>query len=127
MEGNEQVMEAKNGHPTTVDEYIAQFPPHLQRILVRIRAVIQESAPEAEEKISYAMPAYFLNGKLVYFAVNKRHIGLYPRTSAMDASIPELAAYKGTKSSVHFPLDKPIPYALIGRIVKVRAAENLKG
>ncbi len=117
-------MEEKKGSPTTVDEYIAQFPEDVQRILVKIRVVIKDSAPEAVEKISYSMPAYFLNGGLVWFGAYKRHIGFYPRTSGMLA-LPELSAYKGTKGSVHFPLDQPMPYDLISKIVKVRVAENL--
>jgi uncharacterized protein YdhG (YjbR/CyaY superfamily) len=118
-------MEEKKVHSSTIDEYIAQFPEDVQQILITIRAVIKESAPEVVEKISYGMPAYFLNGGLVWFGAYQRHIGIYPRTSGMLA-LEELAAYKGTKGSVHFPLDQPMPYELIGKIVKVRAAENLK-
>ena len=118
-------MEGKKAGPTTVDEYISQYPQGVQQILVKIRAVIQESAPEAEERISYQMPAYYLNGFLVSFSAWKRHIGFYPRTSGMDA-FEELSTYQGTKGSVHFPLDKPMPYGLIGKIVKVRVAENQK-
>jgi uncharacterized protein YdhG (YjbR/CyaY superfamily) len=119
-------MEGKKAHPTTIDEYIAQFPENVQHILVKLRAVIKESAPEAEEKISYQMPAFYLNGDLVWFAVWKHHIGFYPKTSGMDVFIEELSAYKGTKGSVHFPLDEPMPYELISKIVKFRVAENLK-
>jgi uncharacterized protein YdhG (YjbR/CyaY superfamily) len=119
-------MEGKTDHPTPIDEYIAQFPEDVQQILVKIRAVIKESAPEAVEKISYQMPGFYLNGFLVSFAVWKHHIGFYPRSSGMEASIEELSAYKGTKGSVHFPLDKPMPYELIGKLVKIRVAENLK-
>ena len=119
-------MEGKKGQPATIDEYIAQFPEDLQQILVKIRAMIKESAPEAVEKISYQMPGFYLNGGLVWFGVYKHHIGFYPKTSGMEASIEELSAYKGTKGSVHFPLNKPIPYELISKIVKVRVAENLK-
>ena len=119
-------MEEKKGQPTTIDEYIAQFPEDVQQILIKIRAVIKESAPEAVEKISYQMPGFYLNGFLVSFAVWKHHIGFYPRSSGMEASIEELSAYKGTKGSVHFPLDKPMPYELIGKLVKIRVAENLK-
>ena len=119
-------MEEKKGQPTTIDEYIAQFPEAVQQILVKIRAVIKESAPEAVEKISYQMPGFYLNGFLVSFAVWKHHIGFYPRSSEMEASIDELSAYKGTKGSVHFPLDEPMPYELISKLVKVRVAENLK-
>jgi uncharacterized protein YdhG (YjbR/CyaY superfamily) len=119
-------MEGEKAHPTTVDEYIAQFPEDVQHILVKIRAVIKESAPEAVEKISYHMPAFYLNGKLIFFSVYKHHIGIYPKTSGMEASIEGLSAFKGTKSSVHFPLDKPMPYELISKIVKFRVAENTK-
>ena len=119
-------MEEKKGQPTTIDEYIAQFPEDVQQILVKIRAVIKESAPEAVEKISYQMPGFYLNGFMVSFAVWKHHIGFYPRSSGMEASIEELSAYKGTKGSVHFPLDKPMPYELMGKLVKIRVAENLK-
>ena len=119
-------MEEKKANLTTVDEYIAQYPEEIQQILVKIRAVIKETAPEAVERIAYQMPGYDLNGYLVYFAVNKRHIGLYPRTSAMEAFIPELANYKGTKGSVHFPLDQPIPFDVIRKIVAVRMKENLE-
>ena len=119
-------MEEKKGQPTTIDEYIAQFPEAVQQILVKIRAVIKESAPEAVEKISYQMPGFYLNGFLVSFAVWKHHIGFYPKTSGMEAFKEELSAYKGTKGSVHFPLDEPMPYELISKLVKVRVAENLK-
>lgn len=109
--------------PTSVDDYMAQFPPDIPSILRQIRAVIRETAPEAEEKISYAMPGYFLNGGLVWFGAYKHHIGLYPLTEAMMQAIPELAAYKGTKGSVHFPLDQPVPYDLVRKIVQVRLVE----
>jgi uncharacterized protein YdhG (YjbR/CyaY superfamily) len=117
-------MDGKKVNPTTIDEYIAQFPEDIQRILVRLRQVVKESAPDAVEKISYNMPGYFLNGSLIWFSVWKHHIGFYPRTPEMDASIEGLSAYKGTKGSVHFPLDQPMPYDLIARIVKFRVAEN---
>jgi len=119
-------MEEKKGHPTTVDEYIAQFPEDVQQILKKVRVVIRESAPGAVEKISYQMPYYSLNGRLVYFAAHKHHIGLYPMGSGIAAFKDELSAYKGAKGSVQFPLDKPIPYELISKIVKFRVAENLK-
>ncbi len=119
-------MEEEKGRPTTIDEYISQYPEAIQHILSKIRAVIKESAAEAVEKISYNMPAFYLHGGLLSFAAWKRHIAFYPRSSEMDASIEGLSAYKGTKGSVHFPLDKPIPYDLISQIVKYRGAENLK-
>jgi uncharacterized protein YdhG (YjbR/CyaY superfamily) len=118
-------MEGKKG-PTTIDEYISQFPEDVQHILVKIRAVIKESAPEAVEKISYQMPAFYLNGYLVYFGAHQRHIGFYPTSSGIEAFKAELSAYKWAKGSVQFPLDKPIPYELISQIVKFRVAENLK-
>jgi uncharacterized protein YdhG (YjbR/CyaY superfamily) len=119
-------MEGKKGHPTTIDEYISQFPEDVQRILVKIRAEIKESAPEAVEKISYQMPAFYLNGSLVWFAVHQHHIGFYPRASGIEAFKEELSAYKWAKGSVQFPLGKPMPYELISEIVKFRVAENLK-
>ena len=119
-------METKNSYPATVDEYIARYPQDVQQILLQIRAVIRETAPGAEEKISYNMPGYFLNGFLVSFAVWKRHIGFYPTSTAMEAAIPALSAYPGTKGSAHFRLNQPIPYALIKKIVRFRVAENLK-
>jgi uncharacterized protein YdhG (YjbR/CyaY superfamily) len=119
-------MEGKKAHPTTIDEYIAQFPEDVQQILVKIRAVIKESAPEAVEKISYQMPAFYLNGNLVWFGAHQRHIGFYPTGSGIEAFKEELSAYKWSKGAVQFPLDKPMPYELISRIVKYRVAENLK-
>jgi uncharacterized protein YdhG (YjbR/CyaY superfamily) len=118
------IMEKKKGQPTTIDEYIARYPGEVQDILVKIREVIREAAPEADEKISYQMPAFYLSGFLVSFAVWKHHIGFYPRSSEMEASIEGLSAYPGTKGSTHFPLDKPMPYAIIREIVKFRVAEN---
>jgi uncharacterized protein YdhG (YjbR/CyaY superfamily) len=119
-------MVEKPAQPATVDEYIAQYPQDIQQILARIRGVIKECAPEAVEKISYQMAGYYLNGGLVWFGAYKRHIGFYPRTAAMESLGEELADYKGTKGSLHFPLDKPIPYDLIRKLVKVRIEENLK-
>lgn len=118
-------MEEEEAHPTTIEAYIAQFPAEVQAILVQLRAVIKAAAPEAIEKISYQMPAYYLNGMLVSFAVWKGHIGFYPRTPGME-KIAELSAYQGTKGSVHFPLDKPLPYELIRRLVEARVAESLE-
>jgi uncharacterized protein YdhG (YjbR/CyaY superfamily) len=120
-------MDNKKIQPTTVDEYIAQFPEDVQQILTRIRTVIKESAPQAVEKISYQMPAYYLNGMLVSFAVFKHHIGFYPKTSGMEVFAELQTTYqgKGTKSSVHFPLEQPIPYELIGELVKIRVSESL--
>jgi len=119
-------MDEKSGKPATIDEYISQQPEDVQQILVKIRAVIQASAPGAVEKFSYQMPAFTLNGVLIWFGAFRHHIGIYPKTSAMLEQIKELSDYRGTKGSVHFPLDRPIPYELIAKIVKVRAVENMK-
>src|SRR5512138_543909 len=99
-------MEAKEGRPTTIDEYISQFPEDVQHILAKIRAVIKESAPEAVEKISYQMPAFSLRGILVWFAAHKHHIGFYPTASGIEAFKEELSAYRWAKGSVQFPLDQ---------------------
>ncbi|HSO14134.1 MAG TPA: DUF1801 domain-containing protein [Anaerolineales bacterium] len=109
-----------------MDEYIAGFPEDVQVILNKIRATIKKAAPQAEEKISYQMPTFFLNGNLVHFAAFKNHIGFYPVPSGIEKFKKELSAYEGGKGSVQFPLDQPIPYGLIARIVKFRAKENLK-
>ncbi|WP_342439445.1 DUF1801 domain-containing protein [Paenibacillus sp. FSL L8-0436] len=110
----------------SVDDYISRSAPEVQEILQTLRKVIQESAPEAKEKISYQMPTFELHGNLVHFAAFKKHIGLYPAPSGVEAFKEELAEYKGAKGSVQFPLDKPMPYDLIRRIVEFRVAENLQ-
>ncbi len=109
----------------TVDEYIATFPRHVQNILEELRQAIRESAPEAEEVISYQMPAFKLDGMLVWFAAFKNHIGFYPKTSAIEAFTEELSDYEVSKGTVRFPLDKPIPFDLVKKIVKYRVKENL--
>ncbi len=119
-------MPGDSTHPATIDEYISQFPSEIQAVLKQIRSVIHEAAPQATEKISYTMPAFYQNGNLVWFAVNKGYIGFYPTPSGIDAFKDELAPYKGTKSAAHFPLDKPIPYELIRKIVRFRVAENTR-
>ena len=110
----------------SIDEYILQFPPEVQEILKTLRKVIKESAPDAEEKISYQMPTFVLHGNLVHFAAYKNHIGFYPTPSGIDAFKHELSEYKGAKGSVQFPIEKPLPYELISKIVKFRVAENIK-
>jgi uncharacterized protein YdhG (YjbR/CyaY superfamily) len=117
-------MEANKKTYNTIDEYIADFPTELQVILTKIRQVIKEAAPDAKEKISYQMPAFELNGNLVYYAAFKKHIGFYPTAGGVSAFQEELSAYKGAKGSVQFPFNKPIPYELIGRITAYRAAQN---
>ncbi len=119
-------MQATQDRPTTIDEYIAQYPQNVQEILNKIRAVVQEAAPGAVEKISYQMPAFYLNGNLVYFGAYKQHIGFYPTPGGTEAFAAELAPYKASKGTVKFPLNKPIPYDLIRQIVEFRVAENKK-
>ncbi|MBA2421832.1 MAG: DUF1801 domain-containing protein, partial [Chitinophagales bacterium] len=90
------------------------------------RVIIRKAAPKAEETINYAMPTFTLNGNLVHFAAYKNHIGFYPTPSGIDAFKKELSLYKGAKGSVQFPIDKPLPWALITKIVKFRVKENLE-
>lgn len=108
-----------------IDEYIADFPPETQTLLTEIRGIIARAAPEATEKISYAMPTFYLKGNLVHFAGYKNHIGFYPAPSGITAFQEELSVYKNSKGAVQFPLDRPLPKDLISRIVKFRAEENL--
>lgn len=110
----------------TIDEYISQFPEDVQIILQQIRTAIKEAAPDATEKISYQMPTFYLKGNLVHFAAFKSHIGFYPIPSAIEEFKEELSLYKSGKGSVQFPLDKPMPYDLIRRIVLFRVEENLE-
>jgi uncharacterized protein YdhG (YjbR/CyaY superfamily) len=112
--------------PQTIDEYIAGFSDEVQEILEKIRATIRAAAPDAEETISYQMPTFRLHGRyLVYFAAHKKHIGLYPTPNGIEEFKEALAPYEGGKGTIKFPLDKPIPFDLITKIVKFRAAENL--
>ncbi len=110
--------------PETIDDYIALRPAEVQEILAKIRATVRKAAPDAEERISYRMPAYFLDGALVYFAAFKNHIGFYPPVHD-EALQPKLAKYAGPKGNLQFPLTEPIPYPLITKIVKARIKENL--
>lgn len=112
--------------PKTIDEYISVFPKNIQEILKKIRATIQKAAPDAEETINYQMPTFTLKGNLVHFAAFKNHIGFYPTPTGIEKFKKELSSYKGAKGSVQFPLDKPIPYSLIGKIVTFRVKENLE-
>ncbi len=110
--------------PKNIYEYIAGFPPDVQGILEKIRLTIRKAAPGAEETISYRMPAFTLNGNLVYFAAFKKHIGLFPPVTGNEKLRREASVYAGPKGNLRFPLDEPIPYALIGRVVKARVKEN---
>jgi len=110
----------------SIDEYIATFPEDVQNKLHELRRVIKDSAPEAEEKISYQMPTFHQNGNLIHFAAYKNHIGIYPTPNGIEAFRNELSKYEGGKGSKRFPLNDPLPLDLISRIVKFRVAENLK-
>lgn len=110
-----------------VSEYMNNFPANIQERLKQIRSIIQQVAPDAEESISYAMPAYKLNGKpLVYFAGYKNHIGLYATPSGHSRFAKELSSYKQGKGSVQFPADQPLPLSLIEKIVRFKTEENRK-
>lgn len=119
-------MEANESAASSIDEYISACPSEVQAELQKLRQVIREAAPDAEEKISYQMPAFTLQGNLVYFAAFKKHIGFYPTASGIAAFKDELSAYKGSKGAVQFPFGKPLPYELIRRIVEYRVQENLE-
>jgi len=111
--------------PSNIDEYIAGFPDEIQLILDRVRSSIKKAAPDAEESIGYGMPAYKSHGKpLVYFAAFKNHIGFYATPTGHAEFARELSKYKQGKGSVQFPIDQPIPYELIARIVEFRVFEN---
>lgn len=113
--------------PKDIDDYIGRFPQEVQQLLRKMRQTIQKAAPEAEETISYGIPAFKLNGLLVWFAAFKNHIGFYPHASGIAAFKRELSAYKSAKGSVQFPFDAPLPLALVGRIVRFRVKEGKAG
>lgn len=112
--------------PKDIDEYIAGFPNDVQEILEKIRMTIRKVAPAAEETIKYQIPTFTLKGNLVHFAAFKKHIGFYPTPTGVEKFKQELSAYEGAKGSVKLPLDKPIPFDLIGEIVKFRVKETLE-
>jgi uncharacterized protein YdhG (YjbR/CyaY superfamily) len=119
-------MKTKQTAPKTIDEYIAGFPKDVQEILEKIRRTIRKAAPDAEETISYLMPTFNLNGKyLVYFAGYKKHIGFYGAPRGNPEFDGDLSVYQTGKGTLQFPLDKPIPFDLISKIVKFRVKENL--
>lgn len=117
-------MVEKGNSFASTEAYIATFPPEIQRLLQDVRETIRSVAPEAKEKISYQMPTFELHGNLVHFAAFKNHIGFYPGADGIAAFKDELSAYKGAKGSVQFPLDKPLPHELIGRITAYRVSRN---
>src|SRR5512143_1197675 len=117
-------MKARETPASTVEEYIGRFPADVQRILQKVRATIRKAAPKAEERISYGMPGYYLNGQLVWFGGHPSHIGFYPTGQGITAFKQELTGFKTSKGAVQFPLDQPIPYVLTTKMVKQRVKEN---
>jgi len=118
-------MKSGVGIPKNIDEYIAGFPKDIQEVLSILRETIRKTAPDAQEIISYQMPAYKLNGILVYFAAMTNHIGFYPTSSGIEKFQKELSPYKTGRGSVQFPLNQPLPLSLIARIVSFRVSENV--
>ncbi|MGY4884156.1 MAG: iron chaperone [Nanobdellota archaeon] len=110
----------------SVDDYIIKFPKDIQDILQKLRQTIKDSAPHAKEAMSYGAPAFQLNGNLVLYAAFKNHIGLYPTPSAIKKFKKELDGYETSEGTIKFPLDKPLPFDLIKKIVKFRVKENLQ-
>ena len=119
-------METNQTAPKTIDDYIKGFPQDVREILEKIRMTIRKAAPDAEEAIKYQIPTFTLKGNLVHFAAFKKHIGFYPAPTGIKKFKDELSVYEGAKGSVKFPSDKPIPFALISKIVKFRVKENSK-
>ena len=119
-------MKTEKTSPKTIDEYISGYPKDVQAILQKIRMTIRKAAPDAEEAIKYQIPTFTLKGNLVHFGAFNNHIGFYPAPRALEEFKKELSAYEGSKGTVRFPFDKPIPYALITRIVKFRVKKNLE-
>ena len=112
--------------PGNIEEYIDSFPADIQKLLKQLHEKIRKAAPEAEESISYQMPAFKLNGPLVYFAGYNNHIGFYPTPSGIENFQQELSQYKTSKGAVQFPIDEPLPLELVSRIVRFRVKENLE-
>jgi uncharacterized protein YdhG (YjbR/CyaY superfamily) len=111
----------------SVDEYLSASPESERKLLTDLRRTIRQVAPQAEEVISYGIPAFKWNGMLVWYAAFKKHIGLYPMASAIEAFKQELRSFKTSKGAIQFPMDKPIPVALVKKIVKFRLKENARG
>ena len=117
-------MSAAERAPASVDAYIAGFPPEVRTVLRKIRATVREATPAAVEKISWGMPAYSLDGMLTFFAAFKAHVSFFPGAEGIEKFKKELAPYGTSKGTVRFPLGTPVPYGLLGRIVKFRVKEN---
>ncbi len=118
-------MQVMNKNFETIDAYIANFPANQQAVLQQIRRTIKSAAPEACEKISYGIPTFFLKSNLVHFAAFKTHYGFYPGPDAIIQFKEDFAPYEQSKGAVHFPLNKPVPLALIRRVTEARVRENL--
>jgi uncharacterized protein YdhG (YjbR/CyaY superfamily) len=116
----------KTTTPGDIDEYIAMHPPKVRAILRKIRSIIRKAAPQATEKISYRMPAFFMGRNLIYFAAFKHHIGLFPPVKGDEKLLKALKPFSGPKGNLKFPLDQPIPYALIRRVVKCRVKQVME-
>ncbi len=119
-------MKTQKDAPETIDAYIARYPGDIQTILQKIRTIIRDAAPDATEAMKYQIPTFVLGENLVHFAGFAKHIGFYPTPSGIAQFQDELAKYPSAKGSVQFPLDQPIPYALIKKIVKYRVSEVRK-
>ena len=111
--------------PASIDAYIAGFSPEIQILLQQVRETIHQAAPDAQEKISYGMPTFYLNGNLVHFAAYKQHLGFYPAPSGIEQFKEALADYVTSKGAIQFPLERPIPFDLIREITLFRVGENL--
>ncbi len=118
-------MQSRNNAVTDVSSYISGFPAGTGKLLKQLRDIIRKAAPDAEELISYGMPAYKYHGVLVYFAGYEKHVGFYPTPSVIKEFAEKIARYKYSKGAVQFPLDEPIPVALVTQMVKFRIKENL--
>ncbi len=114
----------KTTTPRNIDEYIAGFPPDVQESLQKMRTIVREAAPDAEETLKYRMPTFVLQGNLVHFAAFENHIGFYPTPSAIEAFSDDLKPYVSAKGSVQFPVNRPVPFALIRRMVQFRVKET---
>jgi uncharacterized protein YdhG (YjbR/CyaY superfamily) len=115
----------KRTKAASIDEYIAEFPGDVRARLEKVRATIRKAAPQARERISYAIPTFSQCGNIVHFAGYEHHIGFYPGASAVKQFKKELAAYESAKGSVQFPLTRPMPLGLIAKIARFRVKENL--
>lgn len=118
-------MDSSKNHYKTIDGYIQTFPKEVREILEMLRKTIKDEIPEVTEDISYNMPTFKLQGmSLIYFAAWKKHVSLYPFSSDMEHEIPEASKYNTSgKGTIQFPLNEPMPYSLIRKIVKFRIKE----